>query len=166
MNRSVGILVAGGLFFGLLALGLKGSGFSKETTVAADLKNELMEADRAFARATKAKGIDGWMSFMTDDAVRLSPLGGKAIVGKAAVRELDAKMLGVAGRTLQWEPVDGGGFADGKHGFTTGKGRMVGTKDDGSEETVWSGVYVTMWRKNDAGQWKVILDTGAAEEQK
>lgn len=166
MNRSVGFFVAGGLMFCSLAFGLKGTGMSKESTLAPDLKTELMEADRAFARATKAKGIDGWMSFMADDAVRLSPLGAKAIVGKAAVRELDAKMLGVAGRTLQWEPVDGGGFAEGKHGFTTGKGRMVVTKDDGSEETVWSGVYVTMWRKNDAGEWKVILDTGAAEEQK
>src|SRR3954447_14496277 len=96
-----------------------------------DAKTELMDADRAFATATGEKGIDGWMSFMADDAVRVQPLGGKAFVGKAAVREVDAEMFKDAKRKLQWEPTDGGAFADGKHGFTTGRYKVVVRTDDG-----------------------------------
>jgi hypothetical protein len=36
----------------------------------------LKDADRSFAAAAKAKGLDGWMEFMADDAVRLANLGG------------------------------------------------------------------------------------------
>lgn len=131
----------------------------------ADAKTELMDADRAFAKATGEKGIDGWMSFMADDAVRVQPLGGKATVGKAAVRELDAVMFKDPKRKLLWEPTDGGAFADGKHGFTTGRSRSVQVTDKG-EEVRWTGAYVTWWRRGDDGKWKVILDTGAADPPK
>jgi ketosteroid isomerase-like protein len=131
-----------------------------------DPKAELMGADRAFARATAEKGIDGWMSFMADDAVRVAPLGEKAHVGTDAVRKLDAAMFADPKRKLLWEPTDGGAFADGKHGFTTGKSKMVTKSDKGEEEVLWTGAYVTMWRKGDDGRWKVILDTGAATPAK
>ena len=60
---------------------------------------------------------------------------------------------------------DGGAFADGKHGFTTGRSRSVQMTDAG-EEVRWTGAYVTWWRKGDDGKWKVILDTGAADPPK
>ena len=132
---------------------------------APDAKAELMDADRAFAKAAAEKGIDGWMSFMADDAVRVQPLGGNATVGKAAVRELDAAMFKDPKQKLLWEPTDGGAFADGKHGFTTGRSRSVLVTDKG-EEVRWTGAYVTWWRKGDDGKWKVILDTGAADPPK
>ena len=131
-----------------------------------DLKSQLTSADRAFAKATAEKGLDGWMGFMADDAVRISPLGGKAHAGKAAVRELDAAMFADPKRRLVWEPTDAGAFADGKHGFTTGRARMLVRNQDGSDQVQWTGVYVTWWRKGDDGQWKVILDTGALDQPK
>src|SRR5262245_51579004 len=131
-----------------------------------DAKTELMDADRAFAKATAEKGIDGWMSFMADDAVRIAPLGGKAHVGKAAVRELDAAMFADPKRKLVWEPTDGGAFADGKHGFTTGRSKVLARNDKGEEEVLRTGAYVTWWRKGDDGRWKVILDTGALDQPK
>ena len=140
-------------------------GRSQPPKAAADAKAELMDADRAFAKATAEKGIDGWMSFMADDAVRVQPLGGKAHVGKAAVRELDAEMFKDPKRKLLWEPTDGGAFADGKHGFTTGRSKMVTRDEKDGEAVLWTGAYVTWWRKDD-GKWKVILDTGAAEPTK
>jgi ketosteroid isomerase-like protein len=133
---------------------------------APDAKTELMDADRAFAKAAADKGLDGWMSFMADDAVRVQPLGGKAFVGKAAVRELDAEMFKDPKRKLVWEPTDGGAFADGKHGFTTGRYKVVVRTDDGKDEVRSTGAYVSWWRKGDDGQWKVILDTGAADPPK
>jgi len=132
----------------------------------ADAKTELMDADRAFARAAAEKGLDGWMSFMADDAVRVAPLGGKAHAGKSAVRELDAALFADPKRKLVWEPADAGAFADGKHGFTTGRFKLIARTDKGEDEVVSTGAYVTWWRKGDGGKWQVILDTGAPDPPK
>ena len=56
---------------------------------------------------------------------------------------------------LEWEPTDGGAFSDGLHGFTTGRSRMVVKDGKGGETVRWSGAYVTSWRKDDKGRWKV-----------
>jgi ketosteroid isomerase-like protein len=132
----------------------------------ADVKNAVTAADRAFAKASAEKGLDGWMSFMADDAVRVTPMGGKATVGKAAVKELDAKLFADPKRKLVWEPTDGGSLADPAFGWTTGKARIIGPNDKGMAETVWAGSYVTIWRKGADGTWKVILDTGASDPPK
>src|SRR5947209_18791511 len=122
-----------------LAAIIGGWGFARpEPPKPADVRAEVMAADRAFARAAAETGLDGWMSFMADDAVRIAPLGGKTHMGKAAVRALDATMFADAKRKLVWEPTDGGPFADGRHGFTTGRWKMVARSDEGAEEMVQS----------------------------
>jgi ketosteroid isomerase-like protein len=139
---------------------------SFEQSVADDAKKQLMDADRAFAKVTASKGLDGWMSVMADDAVRISPLGGKVVSGKAGVRELDAAIFADPKKQLVWEPTDGGAFADGKHGFTTGTSKFIEKTADGKETILSTGHYVTWWRKDDNGVWKVILDTGVSEPKK
>ena len=131
----------------------------------ADVRAEVMAADRAFYKAAAEKGLDGWMSFMADDAVRIAPLGTKAHVGTAAVRKLDTELFADPAVKLVWEPTDGGAFADQRCGWTTGRAKMVARTDAGGEEVRWSGAYVTWWRKDAAG-WRVILDTGAADPLK
>lgn len=130
-----------------------------------DAEADLMDADRAFGKAAAEKGLDGWMGFMADDAVRVVPLGGKATTGNAEVRKLDATIFADPKRKLVWEPTDGGAFADGKHGFTSGKWKLIARNDKGEEEVLRTGAYVTWWRKGDDG-WKVILDTGAPDPPK
>jgi ketosteroid isomerase-like protein len=132
----------------------------------ADVREDLLAADREFAKAAAEKGLDGWMSVMAEDAVRIAPIGGKAVIGTKAVRELDAGLFADPKKKLVWEPMDGGSFADGTHGFTTGKAKFVTAGADGKEESTWTGSYVTVWRKGTDGKWKVILDTGAADPPK
>jgi len=139
-------------------------GVDDETKKASKLKEELFEADRAFAKATAARRLDGWMEFYAKDAVRITPLGGKATVGTAAIRKLDAAMFADANTRLEWEPTDGGAWEDGKIGFTTGKAKIVGKSADGDEEVRFLGAYLTLWRKEPNG-WKVILDTGAERKE-
>jgi ketosteroid isomerase-like protein len=126
-----------------------------------DVKKQLIDADRAFAKAAADKGLDGWMSYFAEDAVRISPLGGPAAIGKAAIRKLDARLFADPKLQLVWEPIDAGVFADGKHGFTTGRAKVV-TRGADKDTCPWTVKYVTWWRKDD-GVWKVILDTGASE---
>ena len=139
---------------------------SFERSAVDDVKQQLMDADRAFAKETAARGLNGWMSVMADDAVRISPLGGKVVSGTTAVRELDAAIFADPKKQLVWEPTDGGAFADGKHGFTTGTSKFIEKTTDGKETVLSTGSYVTWWRKDDKGVWKVILDTGVSEPKK
>ena len=127
-------------------------------------KKGLMDADRAFAKATAERRIEGWMEFFADDAVRVTPLGGKAFAGREAIRELDGKMFADPALKLVWAPTDAGAFADGKTGFTTGKGKIYHQKDGGEDELLMEVAYLTMWRK-DGDKWKVLLDTGARAEK-
>ena len=128
-----------------------------------------MNADREFARAAADKGLDGWMSYMADDMVRLPKIGGKLITGREEVRKADSPIFADPNRKLQWEPVDAHLFADGKSGVTSGRYKVVVKDAAGAEKVMATGGYVTGWRQDTNGKWKVIFDTGspdAAVQQK
>ena len=119
----------------------------------------VMAADRAFAVATGERGLDAWMSYMAADAIRLTELGVEAVRGTDEIRKMDASLFADPRLRLAWMPIDGGVFKDGRHGFTTGRYELL---RDGSD-VVAKGAYVTMWRLDSDGQWRVILDGGAAD---
>ena len=136
------------------------SGAAEAGTAAVEA--QLMEADRAFARATTDRGLDGWTGSMAEDVARID-LQGAIARGPEAVRVHDARMFADPATRLAWEPTDAGVFVDGRHGFTRGKYRVIrGGGDAGDPRTIGSGEYVTIWRRDD-GVWKVILDTGAPD---
>lgn len=122
-------------------------------------KDALLAADRAFADSTAARGLDGWMDFYAADAVRLT-MGGDVAQGLEAVRKFDAPLFADSTTRLLWTPTGAGLFADGQHGFTTGTSMMVRTAATRTD-TIYRGAYVTLWRREADGQWKVILDTGS-----
>lgn len=107
---------------------------------------------------TAARGLDGWMDAYTADAVRLT-MGGTAAQGTEAVRAFDAGLFANPSQRLVWEPTDAGAFDDGRHGFTTGRSALLSAQGD----TLYRGVYITMWRR-EGDRWRVILDTGADAE--
>ena len=129
----------------------------------ADDARDLLNADREFTRATAERGLDGWVSFFTADAVRLPKIGDKMVKGIAEVRKADASLFADPNRKLVWEPTDAHLFADGKSGVTTGRFKVVVKDAAGSEKIVATGSYVTGWRKEPDGRWKVNFDTGTAD---
>ena len=66
----------------------------------------LMQADRDFATATHARGIDGWMSFFARDAIRIPYGRGSMVKGYNAVRRFDepgiAERLGISDQTVKF----------------------------------------------------------------
>lgn len=122
------------------------------------VEEEILAADRAFAAAAAASGIEGWMSFMAADAARMPTFGGAIVAGLEAIRAADESLLGSGELQLRWEPIRAHGFADGRHGFTTGTYRLATSED----VTVGNGRYLTFWRRANDG-WKVIFDTGVPE---
>jgi ketosteroid isomerase-like protein len=121
-------------------------------------EKSLMAADRDFAVATHARGIDGWMSFYAPDAIRIR-YRGNMVKGFDEIRKFDLPGISDTTTTLNWEPTDAYVFRGGEIGSTTGRYWVVNrTSADAGKES-GHGRYVTMWRR-DGGRWLAIMDTG------
>ena len=81
---------------------------------------EASQADRDFAIATHARGIDGWMSFYAPDAIRIR-YRGNMVRGHEAIREFDLPNISDTTSTLNWEPTEAYVYSGGTIGSTTGR---------------------------------------------
>jgi ketosteroid isomerase-like protein len=118
----------------------------------------LMQADRDFAVATHARGIDGWMSFYTTDAIRIR-YRDNMVKGYDAIRTFDLPNISDTTTILNWEPTDAYVYRGGTIGSTTGRYWIVSRRTADSGKELGTGRYVTMWRR-EQGRWLVIMDTG------
>jgi ketosteroid isomerase-like protein len=124
----------------------------------ADLRaqwNSLVEAERSFARTSVAAGTkDAFLSVLADDSIIFRP---QAVSG----RKWMSDSPGTSSR-LTWEPE----FADisraGDLGYTTGPWEL---RPNPSGPPAAFGHYVTLWRKQSTGTWKVELDIGISHGQ-
>jgi ketosteroid isomerase-like protein/quercetin dioxygenase-like cupin family protein len=131
---------------GMVALSVAGCGRS------VDVEQErmaLLEADRQWSQA--ATDLDLFMSYYTSDATSYPP-GMPALVGPDAIRKTFTEMYSVPGFSLSWTADKAEVSASGDVGYTTGTYdlTMGGVKD--------SGKYITLWRKQPEGTWKVTAD--------
>lgn len=115
---------------------------------------ELEQADLAFAAATKARGVDGWVEAFAPDGWMWRKAG---VVPRDQIGATMKKLL--ASGVLAWAPI-----ASGKHGdlgYTVGKATFTGkTPADG-----WRSTYVTIWKQQPGGGWKVLFDTGRGVDE-
>lgn len=115
---------------------------------------ELEQADLAFAAATKQRGADGWVEWFAPDGWMWRRTG---VVARDKVAETMRPLLDSG--LLAWSPI-----ASGKHGglgYTVGKATFTGkTPADG-----WRSTYVTIWKAQPDGTWKVLFDTGRGVDE-
>jgi hypothetical protein len=107
----------------------------------------LIQADRDFAVATHSRGIEGWMSFYSSDAIRIR-YRSNMVKGYDEVRKYDTPNISDTTVTLNWEPTDAYVFRDGAIGSTTGRYWIV-TAGRRRRQGAGRGRYVTMWRPSD-----------------
>ncbi len=124
-------------------------------------RQAIMDADRAFAQETAANGVDGWVSYFAEDGVQFRP--GGTISGHAAIRELMTPELSNPSYSLTWEPVEARVSRSGDLGYTIGRYESRAVGPDG-QEMVTTGSYVSIWRLQEDGSWKVELDIGNPDE--
>jgi ketosteroid isomerase-like protein len=126
---------------------------------APDLKKEkknLMETDRLFSKASEDKGFGGAFALFAAEEARVFQNKLMPIVGKEAiVKFMTEKVKGA----ITWEPyfVEMAESAD--LGYTLGKSKSIITSDSG-KKTVSYGHYVTIWKKQSDGSWKLVFDGG------
>lgn len=129
---------------------------SAQQTNTASALNSLVEAERAFARTSVAKGTRAaFLENLADDAVIFHP---RPVNGKSWWTA-QAPRPGV----LTWQPI----FADvsraGDLGYTTGPWEYREKSLD--DKPVAFGNYVTIWKRPPGGGWKVALDLGTSNKQ-
>jgi ketosteroid isomerase-like protein len=97
------------------------------------------------------------VSWFTEDGAQIQPGSGE-IRGRDAIRELMAG-LDDPSFSLTWEPRRADIAASGDLGWTTGSYVSRGVGADGTPRQA-QGRYVTIWRKQPDGAWKVVMDLG------
>ena len=111
----------------------------------------LVESEREFSRTSEAKGIrEAFLIFLAPDAVVFRPA---PVEGRPVYEKMDPANPAV----LTWEPEVAEVSAEGDLGYTSGPYVLRPARD--AEPTVF-GHYVSVWKKQPDGAWRVFLDIG------
>ncbi|MBV8437716.1 MAG: nuclear transport factor 2 family protein [Silvibacterium sp.] len=122
----------------------------------------LFDLEAKFAADAAKGGGAAFAKWFADDAVTLSN-GQAPVIGKAAIAA--STTWSPADYLLTWKP-DGGRMSPaGDMGFTWGHYEGHFNKPDGSAG-ITSGRYMTVWKKQSDGSWKVALDASNNEPPK
>ena len=121
----------------------------------------LMEADRAFNDDVAEGGAEAWGSWFAEDGAMIQEtvgeISGRADI-QAALASLDSPDV-----SLTWDPIRADIAASGDLGWTTGAWVSEVTDADGNI-TTRQGRYVSIWRLQADGSWKVVMDLGNPTE--
>jgi len=122
-------------------------------------KMQLFDLEARFAKDVAARGGKAVVDWFADDGVLLGN-GQAPEVGKVAI----AKTMTWLAKDYQltWTPTDAVMGPSGDMGYTWGHYEGH-SRDANGNPVVTSGRYITVWRKQPDGQWKVVLDAGANE---
>jgi ketosteroid isomerase-like protein len=124
-----------------------------QPTTADTLKR--MEAE--FMQAAAARGSQGYMSYYAEDSVEI-PNGADFLTGKGTI----AKTMGFLddkNNSLTWTPI--GADVSGDLGYTYGSFEFR-SRDASGKTTINRGKYTSIWKRQNDGSWKVVLDMGNA----
>lgn len=119
----------------------------------------LFDLEKKFAADTAAGGGPAFAKWFADDAVTLSDKEAP-VIGRAAIAANTT--WSPAHYQLTWTPEGGRMSPGGDMGFTWGHytGR---SKDREGNPVETSGRYMTVWKKQGDGSWKVELDASNEE---
>jgi ketosteroid isomerase-like protein len=122
---------------------------------------DLVRREAEFAAAVAADDVERFGSFLADEALFIAP-GGAIARGREDVTRAWGELLNDPALQLTWEPAEAFLSPDGELGYTHGEWRQVRDGDAGTE-LVGTGRYVTIWRRERDGVWRVVLDAGTAD---
>jgi ketosteroid isomerase-like protein len=127
-----------------------------------DLKaaaDQIVKSDAAFAQSVAEKNREKFLSFIAE-VTTFSGGTANELHGRDAVMKGWADFFAPDGPTLSWTPIKGEVIGAGDVGYTTGRSVFRQKGADG-KVTERRGQYVTIWKKQADGSWKVVFDTGS-----
>ena len=119
----------------------------------------LFDLEARFAKDVAERGGAAFADWFAEDGVSLSN-GAAPVTGKVAI--VKSAKWSPKDYQLTWTPTDGVMGPSADMGYTWG--HFVGhSKDANGNPVTTSGRYMTIWRKQPDGSWKVVLDAGSNE---
>lgn len=113
-------------------------------------------ADRDWARVFAAKDLKRSVDACADNASVLGP-GAPAAVGKQAIGQLFSGFFALPDLKMTWHPTQVEVARSSDLGYSVGVYEMS-FKDPAGKTVNDHGKYVTVWKKQADGSWKVIYD--------
>jgi ketosteroid isomerase-like protein len=116
-----------------------------------DAVRAMVDAERRFYQTGQEHGTRAaFLTFLADDSIvfRPGPLNGREVWTKRAENGLD----------LIWEPTFAVMARSGDFGYTTGPAKWKASKTE--TKLLGYGTFVSIWKKQPDGTWKVALDAG------
>ena len=121
---------------------------------------EMMKADRDFNQTAADRDLKAFLSFVADNAKFDSAEG----LGKNAVAKAWTPFFEPNGPTISWAPTKAEALVAGDVGYTVGTWERH-SKSAAGIAVVTRGEYLTVWRKQKDGIWRVEFDTGSTRPQ-
>ncbi|UCE43110.1 MAG: nuclear transport factor 2 family protein [Candidatus Aminicenantes bacterium] len=119
--------------------------------------NNLMQTDLEFSQFSVENGAaEAFKMYFMENAVQL-PSGQNPILGRDKIYE-DMLNAGTD-YMLSWEPQDGETSSSGDMGYTWGIYTLSFQGESGEIKTQ-KGKYLNVWKKDNQGNWRVIVDMG------
>jgi ketosteroid isomerase-like protein len=121
--------------------------------------DQIVKSDAAFAQSVAEKDRTKFLSFIAE-VTTFNGGAANELHGRDAVMKAWGDFFAPDGPTLSWTPTKGEVIGAGDVGYTTGRS-VFRQKDASGKVTERRGQYVTIWRKQPDGSWKVVFDTGS-----
>lgn len=126
-----------------------------------EYETELIEVDREFARSMAEGGLDAWVDHFAPEGAMISGQG--EITGEPYIRAAMAPVLTDSTVVFTWTPERARVAESGELGYTVGDYRISRRDSTGQiAETLDRGKYVSIWRRQPDGTWKVVADIGSS----
>jgi ketosteroid isomerase-like protein len=123
-------------------------------------RKALIEMDRAWSQTTK--DVEKFLTYWAPDA-SVYPQGMPIATGSGAIRKTITEIFSMPGYSVRWVPTNADVSASGDLGYTSGTYEMTVNDAAGTPMTE-KGKYVTVWKKQRDGKWKVMEDIFNADE--
>lgn len=121
----------------------------------------LVRAERAFMDDVARRRLEGWVDGFADSAATFPP-GSLVSVGRERIRRGMTATFADTSVHVAWHPVYATLSVSGDLGYTYGYYRWTSRDDKGAPAPPSEGKFLTIWRRDAAGHWRVVVDTGNA----
>ena len=145
-------------FLVVLVLAALTASFAQDKKPAAG-SDLLFQLEAEFAHAVAQHGQAAFVAYFAEDGVELE--NGAGITTREDIRKAPAWPEGTS---LTWTPVKAGMAASGDLGYTYGN-YVFKSKNKEGKIVASYGKYMSVWRKQPDGSWKVVVDMGNASPE-
>jgi ketosteroid isomerase-like protein len=121
-------------------------------------KREIRISDLELAKAVADRSLQSFLAFVDDDAIFY---GNSVSRGKEAVSKAWLPLFTDRSLFLKWSPNEVYVSSSGDLGYSIGDYVRMAKDRSGNPETA-TGSYVSIWRRQPDGKWKIVVDIGSS----